>query len=78
MNECEFFAVNNLRCVKKCCRNCKHVKMKTYNYTSLNGQLHASSYFYCSHPDIDEQPEHPGPVAEFDICDAFEIAELEH
>jgi hypothetical protein len=76
MKQAEFFGLNNFRTVKKCCRTCKHIRNKVYNYKSLNGDTHVGAYFYCNHPDI-EQPETPGPVAEFDICDAFELAELE-
>ena len=72
MTEVEFFGVYNLRCVKKCCRNCKHIREK---YSSGVGQIY--KYYYCGHPEI-QQVEYPSPISEFTICDAFEIANSEH
>lgn len=67
MKQNEFFGLNNYRPVKKCCRNCKHVKL----LIGLGG-----NYLYCNHPDI-KQLEVPSPISESDICDAFEIANSE-
>ena len=64
----EFFGLYNYRVVKKCCRNCKHIRERYYN---LN-ESYKGLYSYCAHPQI-EQPEYPGPIAEFDICDAWEL-----
>ena len=65
----EFFGLYNYRVVSKCCRNCKHA---WYRETTLgkNSNLKRTCMF-CNHPAI-IQPKYPGPIAEFDICDAWE------
>ena len=67
----EFFGLYNYRVVAKCCRRCKHIREKFYDLDKSNLGSRLVSYYYCGHPKI-KQPKHSGPIAEFDICDAWE------
>lgn len=75
MNASEFFGKNHFRCLKLCCRNCKYIREQEKDHI-------IKRYWYCGHPDIEYEDKqyswiYPHPVCEYNICDKFEIANLD-